>query len=385
MRQDGGPPVNHPVSKEAKLKNVGLALFLVLSVCCWNPTDVAQCRVEETDCRGWKTLKMFNELVELYIVPEIGGRIIQFVFDGHGYLFVNDSLAGKLLPYKEGEWNNYGGDKLWPAPQGWDGPHQWPGPGDPVLDGGKFRYRILQAQGNRASLHLTSPPDNGKTGIQFSRVISLTAGRPEVSLENTMTNVSAREVSWSVWSVTQIDASNSEGEGYNDRLEFFCALNPRSIFPKKCTVLYGSPDNPAWMPDSERDIFRGRYNYVVGKAGIDSPGGWLASVDGRTGHVLVQRYNFFPGKKYPDDCSVEFWINGAGSFIAGKALIQNEPDPEKTPAYLEMEILSPIVTLAPGQSYTFKTAWKAMKGGWPALAKETGLKEYLLEEKSHRP
>jgi hypothetical protein len=147
-------------------------LSLVLTVCCWNLTAVAQCRVEVVNYRGWNVLKMSNELLELSIVPEIGGRIIQFVFDGHGYLFVNDSLAGKVLPYQEGEWNNYGGDKLWPAPQGWDGPHQWPGPGDPILDGGRFIYEILQAQGKRASVHLASPPDKERTQPSENAVLS---------------------------------------------------------------------------------------------------------------------------------------------------------------------------------------------------------------------
>jgi hypothetical protein len=352
------------------MKTLVPALFVVLIVCCWNLTAGAQCRVEEVDYRGWAALKMSNELVELYIVPDIGGRAIQFIFDGHGYLFVNDSLAGKVLPYKEGEWNNYGGDKLWPAPQGWDGPHQWPGPGDPVLDGGKFTYKILQARGNRASVYLASPPDEEKTGLQFARVISLEAGRPEVVFKNTMTNVSDREVSWSIWSVTQIDARNPDGEGYNDQLDFFCALNSRSIFPKKYAVLYGLVNNFAWMADYERNVFQGHYNYLVGKAGIDSPGGWLASVDGKSGYVLVQRYEYSPGKRYPDDCSVEFWVNGAGSYIAAKTLIQNEPDPKKTPYYLEMEIFSPLVTLRPRQSYTFRTEWKAMKGGLPDMLGE---------------
>jgi len=349
-------------------------LFLVLTICSWNLTAVAQCGVEETAHRGWKAMKMSNELVELFIVPEIGGRIIQFVFDGHAFLFVNDSLAGKVLSYKEGEFNNYGGDKLWPAPQGWDGPHQWPGPGDPILDGGRFTYKILQAQGKRASVHLTSPPDKERTGIQFSRVISLKAGQPEVFFENTMTNISDRDVSWGIWPVTQIDAANPDGEGYNDQLDFYCALNPRSLFPKKYTVLYGLANNFAWMPDYRHDLFRGHYSYKVGKAGIDSPGGWLASVDDKTGYVLVQRYKHFPGKKYPDECSVEFWINGAGSFIAAKRFIQNEPDPKKTPYYFEMEIFSPLVTLRPRQSYTFRTEWKAIKGGFPALKTELGLK-----------
>jgi 1,2-phenylacetyl-CoA epoxidase PaaB subunit len=357
-----------------KIKTALNVLSLVLTVCCWNLTAAAQCRVEETDYRGWDALKMSNELVQLFIVPEIGGRIIQFVFEGHAYLFVNESLAGRVLPYKEGEWNNYGGDKLWPAPQGWDGPHQWPGPGDPALDGGRFTYKILQARGNSASVRLISPPDREKTGLRFTRVISLKAGEPQVFFENTMTNVSDRNVSWSIWSVTQVDAADSGGEGYNDRLDFYCALNSHSIFPKKYAILYGLVNNFAWMPDYKNNVFRGSYNYIVGKAGIDSPRGWLASVDGKTGHVLVQRYDYCPGEKYPDDCSVEFWINGAGSYIAGKTLIQNPPDPQKTPYYFEMEIFSPFVTLRPGQSYTFRTEWKAMKGGLAELMAEVGLK-----------
>jgi len=355
------------------MKRVSALLILVVAACLWSVTALAQCRVENVNFCGWNALKISNELVELYIVPDIGGRIIQFVFDGHEYLFVNDKLAGKVLSYKEGEWNNYGGDKLWPAPQGWDGPHQWPGPGDPVLDGGRFTYRILRSEGKEVSVRLTSPPDKERTGIQFSRAITLKAGQPEVFLENTMTNVCDRDVSWGIWSVTQIDAANPEGEGYNEQLDFYCSLNPRSVFRKKYCVLFGLANNFAWMPDYERNLFRGHYNYLVGKVGIDSPGGWLASVDGKTGYVLLQKYGYFPGKKYPDDSSVEFWINGAGSFIAAKKLIEAEPDPDKTPYLFEMEILSPLVSLHPGDSYTFKTEWKALKGGLPALMREAGV------------
>lgn len=354
------------------MKRTSILFLLMAAVYLWTGTAFGQCKVEKVNYLGWETLKLSNDLVELYVVPDIGGRIIQFVFDEHEYLFVNGKLAGKVLLYKEGEWNNYGGDKLWPAPQGWDGPEQWPGPGDPILDGGRFSYALLRSEGKEAFIRLTSPPDRERTGIQFSRLISLKAGKPEVFIENTMTNIADREVSWGIWSVTQIDASNPNAEGYNDKLDFYCSLNRRSVFQKKYCVMFGLVNNFAWRPDYEHNLFRGHYNYLVGKVGIDSPGGWLASVDGKTGHVFLQKYKYFPGKKYPDDCSVEFWINGAGSYIAAKKLIEAEPDPEETPYLLEMEILSPLVSLRPGQSYTFKTQWKAAKGGLSALMRETG-------------
>src|SRR5512138_2696171 len=45
--------------------------------------------------RGWKTLCLLNGLVELQVLPEIGGRIIQFKVGGKEFLWVNPQLAGK--------------------------------------------------------------------------------------------------------------------------------------------------------------------------------------------------------------------------------------------------------------------------------------------------
>ena len=89
--------------------------------------------------RGWESLCLSNGLVELQVLPNIGGRIIQFKLGGKEFLWVNPQLAGKLPPPSglaaDGGWFNAGGDKLWPAPQGWDNDQQWPGPPDAVLDG----------------------------------------------------------------------------------------------------------------------------------------------------------------------------------------------------------------------------------------------------------
>jgi hypothetical protein len=69
----------------------------------------------------------------------------------------------------KGEWLNYGGDKLWPAPQGWDGEDQWPGPPDPVLDGGPYELAVIEARGSQVAVRLTSREDP-RSGIQSLRV-----------------------------------------------------------------------------------------------------------------------------------------------------------------------------------------------------------------------
>jgi hypothetical protein len=92
---------------------------------------------EKSSFRGWNSQRLGNGLVELQIVPESGGRVIQLTMGNKDFLWVNPQLAGKLPPEggvgPDNEWLNYGGDKLWPAPQGWDNAEQWPGPPDAVL------------------------------------------------------------------------------------------------------------------------------------------------------------------------------------------------------------------------------------------------------------
>ena len=109
--------------------------------------------------QGWKSLCLANPLIELQVLPEVGGRIIQFKLGGHEFLWVNPQLAGKLPPATgltdDGGWFNIGGDKLWPAPQGWDTEQQWPGPPDAVLDGQPYQLQQLP------------PGQSGETAIRL--------------------------------------------------------------------------------------------------------------------------------------------------------------------------------------------------------------------------
>ena len=124
---------------------------------------------------GWSALHLDNGLVSAMVVPDLGGRVLQFWLGAHPFLFVNRHLAGKLFTPEENwgdgtiaSWKNYGGNKTWPAPQGWSGPDTWAGPPDPVLDSGRFR--TLAAEPGRAVVQ--SPPDP-RTGLQITRELIL--------------------------------------------------------------------------------------------------------------------------------------------------------------------------------------------------------------------
>src|SRR5882672_3785956 len=72
-----------------------------------NSTGNMDCRIEGIDYKGWKAQQISNRWVQLVIVPQNGGRLMQATFNGHDFLFVNPKLAGKYLPPSQDQWFNY--------------------------------------------------------------------------------------------------------------------------------------------------------------------------------------------------------------------------------------------------------------------------------------
>ena len=151
-----------------------------------NPPKNAECRVETVDYMGWHAQQLSNRWVQLIVVPQNGGRLMQVSFAGHPYLFVNPQWAGKYLPPTSGEWYNYGGDKLWLLPEGNNDEQHWVGDSD-VLDDGPFSFRKL-SEGQSCEIELTGPAD-AQTGIQFVRTIRLDADTPRIQFHASMKNV----------------------------------------------------------------------------------------------------------------------------------------------------------------------------------------------------
>jgi len=105
------------------------------------------CRIEAFNFEGWQAQQVSNSSVKLVIVPQLGGRVMQVVFDGHPYLFINPKYKGQYFPPSAAQgkhrWFNYGGDKIWPMPEGDEDEHHWPGPISDPLDDGEYVFKIL--------------------------------------------------------------------------------------------------------------------------------------------------------------------------------------------------------------------------------------------------
>ncbi len=174
-----------------------------------------------TTYRKRNVLHTGNGIMDIYISPEAGGRILQLALDGYEYLYVNPK--DEEDPSK---WNNIGGEKIWPAPQGWEGGDQWPGPSGSVLDSGEYCYSEISDEIYGTGLRLTSPADE-YTGIVSSRDIFPGSDTSILNINATFTNKSDKARNWSIWPVCQVDMLQDQAYK-EDRFKIICPLSKKN-------------------------------------------------------------------------------------------------------------------------------------------------------------
>jgi len=314
-----------------------------------------ECSVEGVDYQGWHAQQISNQWVQLVIVPQNGGRIMQVTFDGHAFLFVNPKLAGKYIPPSQDEWFNYGGDKLWLLPEGDDDEQHWRGNSD-LLDDGPFSFRKL-SDGPRCGIELTGPVDP-HTGIQISRTIRLDPDSPHIAFRASMKNVSGHLVEWSMQSVSQYDTSDaSDSTRSNRELWGFTPANRSSTYLNRYHVRFGPAENPAATVRND-GLFSIHYAHLAAELWVDTTDGWLAVVDGSSRYAMVERFQYDEHKSYPGKASVIFWTNGPELRLNADG-VASVTDGSKgvSPFYMEAEINSPLCRLRPGEACQLETDW----------------------------
>lgn len=318
-------------------------------------------RIEKTQYKGWDVYRLTNGIISLDIAPQIGGRAIQLRLGEKEFFFVNPDLAGQVLPENRNNptagWANYGGDKVWPAPEGWQNDDEWPSIPYYVLDGSKFDFATVTETPAEVAVRVTSPRDP-RTGVQFERTFHVYAGTTRIKVEQVMRNISRRQIRWGIWHLIQNDAADAEDASKpNPDLYMYVPINPKSIYPDGYTHIYGDARHPSDEVIDDGRLLRIHYLYRVGKVGLDSSAGWMAIVNGQKNIGLVENFDYFPEREYPDRASVEEWNDGPG-IISRTSFDQTLPDdPKRTPYFLESEVLSPFTNLDPGEQNEFTVYW----------------------------
>jgi len=320
----------------------------------------SSCRIESTDYKGWHAQQMSNRWVQLTIVPQNGGRLMQVVFGGHPYLFVNPKYAGKYFAPDPSRWFNYGGDKLWPLPEGNDDEQHWAG-GSDVLDDGAYTFRKV-SEGPACEIELTGPADP-RTAIQFRRTIRLDSDSPRIHFHASMTNTSRHTVEWSMQSVSQYDTADSgDPSGMNHDFRTFAPANPASGYLNGYHVRFGPAENPA-ASVREDGLFSVHYVHMAAELWLDSTAGWLAVVDGSSRYGMIERFRFEPARTYPGKASIIFWTNGPEVKVNADGEASMSSGGDGSPYYLEAEINSPLCQLRAGESCDLETEWFPTRTG----------------------
>jgi hypothetical protein len=318
------------------------------------PPTPSECRIEAADYKGWHAQQLSNRWVQLVVVPQNGGRLMQVSFAGHPYLFVNPKYEGKYLPPSSSQWFNYGGDKLWLLPEGHKDEQHWVGNSD-LLDDGPFDFRKL-SEGKECEIELTGPADP-QTGVQFVRTIRLDADSPRIRFHATMRNITGHSLEWSLQSVSQYDtADRSAPSGFNHDFRTFTPANPASSYLNRYHVRFGPAENPA-ASIRDDELFMLHYVHLAAELWLDSTAGWLAVVDGNSRYGMVERFQFEKSQTYPGKASVIFWTNGLEVRLSHDGVPSMPSGDDASPYYLEAELNSPLCRLRPGETCSFDTEW----------------------------
>jgi len=307
----------------------------------------SQVSVYEDDYHGWPALFMKNGLVTVVAVPAIGGRIIEYKLGSHPFLWVNDAEFGKTYDPPETEedrqWHNYGGYKVWPAPES-----RWDGPPDPLgssLDSGKWTGKITAQGGEIGEIELVSPPDEDVTGLQITRRIQMFAGTTRVVVTDIFKNVSDEAITWSICGITQVPGSLSSSEKFSEEARIYFPLNPdsrakRGFWGLMEVYIAGAPEQ--FEVIDEGKLMQVSYHHKLSEIAADSVGGWIAYVDDIHQYAFVNRFEASKLDDYPDEgATVEVYTAGGDL------------------SYMEMQVLSPLYTLQPEEQRSYSQQWYA--------------------------
>jgi hypothetical protein len=347
--------------------------FVLTLLICWLNPNVAHaqakagpsqpsssCRVEATNYKGWGAEQLSNRWLKLVVVPQNGGRLMQVIFNGHPYLFVNPTYEGKYLPPDPSKWFNYGGDKLWLLPEGNDDEQHWVGNSD-LIDDGSYAFRKV-SEGQECEIVLTGPTDP-QTGIQIKRTIHLDADSPRIRFHATMQNTTGHVIEWSMQSVSQYDtADHAAPSRRNPNFWTFTPANPASSYLNRYHVRFGPAENPA-VSVRDDGLFALHYAHFAAELWLDSTPGWLAVVDGDSLYAMVERFRYEKNETYPGKASVIFWMNGPETRLSSAGEPSLTSGGDGSPYYLEAEINSPLVQLRPGESRDLDTEWFPTRAG----------------------
>ena len=272
--------------------------------------------IEEISYGGWKNcLRLSNGTVEAVIPLEIGPRIIRFGFTGG----VNQlaEIPEDLGETGGEEWRIYGGHRLWHSPE------------DRIRT---YRpdNRPVRRTEEGGGITLTQKVEE-MTGLEKEMTIRLDKAGSGLEIIHRIINRGEDSAQLAAWAITVMAPGGLEVIPQPDR--------DTGLLPNRTVTLW-----PYSRMDDPRIDWGCRYitlRQVSGltepfKFGLPDEAGWAAYFN--RADLFLKKFSHFPETAYPDfGCSYETYTN---DFM------------------LEMETLSPLQTLLPGETVEHRERWE---------------------------
>jgi hypothetical protein len=278
-------------------------------------------KIENITYLSWNCVRLSNRVIDLVITQDIGPRIIRFGFVGGANEFKEyKELAG----LKGGdEWRIYGGHRLWHAPE--IKPRTYFPDNFPVK---------IEKMGEFVRV---TPPEETSNGIQKTLDIQIVGETSQVQVTHRLTNTGVWPIQLAVWCLSVMDSGGVAIIPVPPRgshTEFLLPTHSMTMWA------YTNTADPRWTWGEKFILLRhSPKDQWPQKFGMSVPDGWAAYAHG--GRLFLKQAAFIPGASYPDNgCSMEFFTN---------------------PDMLEVESLSPMLTLEPGQSAEQAETWTLFK------------------------
>lgn len=260
---------------------------------------------------------MRNELVELVITTTFGPRILYYGFIGGRNMFkiFDDQLSESAPP----EWLSYGGHRLWHAPEVF--PRTYYPDNEPVP------YEIT---GNTILLDC---PEENTNHIKKQLQITLAAEGTGVTLKHVIKNTGVWSKPLAAWCLSVMAPG---GRAIIPQEDY--KPHPDCLVPARPLVLWHFT-----RMNDPRYVWGDRYIQLIQdpaatskqKIGVANTKGWAAYY--LEGDLFIKRYPYDPDAVYTDmGCNTELYTEAG---------------------FLEVETLSPLKNLAPGESLEHTEIW----------------------------
>lgn len=283
-------------------------------------------------CKNTEEITLENGIIKVVIVPEQGGRILEFSTENLNVLFRNPEFIGIKgdinAEYKAENWLNYGGYKGWPAPQS-----KWAWPPIFDIDLNTFSYEIFKFK--KSLMVALSSPVSETIGLKFIREIVIEDECNHINIRETIVNSNKEPVQWAVWGNTQ-----ALSPGYAD-----IKLNS-DVFTGGITFYqdFDIPSSNAYAVRKEdRKILRLNCNNEEKfKVGVVTDSGiiqyYCNAYKDKT-LLFTQKFQYEGQVVYPHSSNVEIYVD------------------DMLP-YTELEILGGISDIMPGENKSIEMVWQ---------------------------